>query len=85
VRYQIGLDTEKPFDAVILDLTIPGGMGGLETIRRLREIDPRVNAAISSGYTTDPIATDFRSAGFKAFIAKPYAIKALEEVLVSLR
>jgi PAS domain S-box-containing protein len=85
VRYQIALDAGKPFDAVILDLTIPGGMGGLETIRRLRDIDPRVSAAISSGYTNDPIATEYRAVGFKAFIAKPYSIKALEELLEGLR
>lgn len=84
VRYQIGLDSGKPFAAVILDLTVPGGMGGRETLGRLREIDPSVQAAISSGYTNDPIATTYGSEGFAAFVAKPYTLKTLEELLARI-
>lgn len=74
----------QPFDAVILDLTVPGGMGGKETIRRLLEIDPDVKAIVSSGYSTDPIMSDFRSYGFSAVAVKPYSVEALEETLARL-
>jgi CheY-like chemotaxis protein len=84
VQYQIGLDSGRPFDAVILDLTVPGGLGGPETLARLREIDPRVRAALSSGYTNHPAVNGWADTGFSAFIAKPYSIKALEEMLAGL-
>jgi PAS domain S-box-containing protein len=84
VQYQIGLDTGKRFDAVILDLTVPGGPGGPETLARLREIDPEVRAALSSGYTDHPAVADWAGAGFAAFIAKPYSLKAFEETLARL-
>jgi len=84
VQYQIGLDSGRRFDAVILDLTVPGGIGGPETFARLRQIDPGVRAALSSGYTDNPAVTDWANAGFAAFIAKPYSIKALEDLLARL-
>ncbi len=62
----------EPFDAVILDLTIPGGMGGEETIRKLLEIAPEAKAIVSSGYAHVPIMADFLEHGFKGMIAKPY-------------
>jgi PAS domain S-box-containing protein len=84
VQYQIGLDSGRRFDAVILDLTVPGGIGGPETVARLRQIDPGVRAALSSGYTDHPAVTDWASAGFAAFIAKPYSLKAFEDLLAKL-
>jgi CheY-like chemotaxis protein len=84
VQYQIGLDSGRRFDAVILDLTVPGGIGGPETVARLRQIDPGVRAALSSGYTDHPAITDWAGAGFAAFIAKPYSLKAFEELLAKL-
>ena len=60
----------QPFDAVILDLTVPGGMGGKETLARLLEIDPKVKAIASSGYSDDPIMADFHKYGFSAIIEK---------------
>ncbi len=84
VQYQIGLDSGRRFDAVILDLTVPGGSGGPETLARLRQIDPGVRAALSSGYTDHPAVTDWAGAGFAAFIAKPYSLKAFEELLAKL-
>ncbi len=84
VQYQIALDSGRRFDAVILDLTVPGGIGGPETLARLRQIDPGVRAALSSGYTDHPAVTDWAGAGFAAFIAKPYLLKNFEELLATL-
>ncbi|MCL6584402.1 MAG: PAS domain S-box protein [bacterium] len=74
-------ESKDPFCAVILDLTIPGGMGGKETIQKLREIDPEVRAIASSGYSNDPIMTEYQKYGFKGIVSKPYEIKELSEVL----
>jgi CheY-like chemotaxis protein len=71
----------KPFDAVILDLTIPGGMGGKETIRALRVIDPKVKAVVSSGYSNDPIMAEFKEYGFCGVIIKPYRLAELSQTL----
>ena len=74
-------ESGQPFDAVILDLTVPGGMGGKETIEKLLKIDPQVKAIVSSGYSDDPIMADFKNYGFSAVIAKPYRVVALSEIL----
>ncbi|MGA1876028.1 MAG: PAS domain S-box protein [bacterium] len=71
----------RPFDAVILDLTIPGGIGGKGTLQRLLEIDPEVRAIASSGYAHDPILSRYRDYGFKGGVAKPYEVRELSEVL----
>jgi CheY-like chemotaxis protein len=71
----------RPFVAVILDLTIPGGMGGKETIKKLLEIDPHVKAIVSSGYSDDLMMADFRKYGFCEVIAKPYKISELSKTL----
>ena len=72
----------QAFAAVILDLTVPGGMGGKETMARLREIDPQVKAVVSSGYSDDPIMADFQKYGFSGVIAKPYRISELGKILL---
>jgi two-component system, cell cycle sensor histidine kinase and response regulator CckA len=71
----------QPFAAVILDLTIPGGMGGLAAIERLRAIDPQVKALVSSGYANDPVMADFQHYGFSGVIEKPYSTQSLQEAL----
>jgi len=70
-----------PFAAAILDLTVPGGMGGKETIARLLEIAPQIKAVVSSGYSDDPIMADFQKYGFNGVISKPYKISELWKVL----
>jgi PAS domain S-box-containing protein len=71
----------KPFDVIIMDLTIPGGMGGKEAIRRILDIDPQAKAVVASGYATDPIIADFREYGFCERIAKPYKSEELHAIL----
>lgn len=71
----------QPFDVIILDLTIPGGMGGKETIARILEVDPGVKAIVSSGYSNDPVMANHRSYGFRGIVPKPYRIEELSQVL----
>ena len=79
--YRQALEEKKPFDAVILDLTVKRGMGGKETLKRLQELDPAVRAFVSSGYSTDPVITGFQHYGFMGALPKPYALKDLRLAL----
>jgi CheY-like chemotaxis protein len=79
--YRKALSGPNPFDAVIMDLTIPGGMGGKEAIRILREMDPQVRSIVSSGYSNDPVMANFREYGFSGVISKPYRMTELGEKL----
>jgi PAS domain S-box-containing protein len=79
--YQQAQAAGRPFTAVILDSTIPGGMGGRETIARLRTINPQVIALLSSGYANDPMMADCAQYGFRGVVAKPYTVEKLQEVL----
>ncbi len=84
--YKESLDNEQNFDLVILDLTIPGGMGGLETLDKLKEFNPDVKVIVSSGYSTDPIMANYSEYGFVGSIPKPFTIagvKACIDLLVS--
>ncbi|HDK44225.1 MAG TPA: response regulator, partial [Desulfobacteraceae bacterium] len=78
--YQEAMKDRHPFDYVILDLTVPGGMGGEETIKELRKIDPEVKAIVSSGYSSSPIMANFREYGFTAVAVKPYNIVELSRI-----
>ncbi len=75
--YEKAMQEGRPYDIVISDLTIPGGMGGKDTIKRLTEIDPNVCAIVSSGYSGDPVLSRHEEFGFSGMIAKPYEIDAL--------
>jgi len=75
--YEKAMLDGRPYDLFISDLTIPGGMGGQETIQRLTEIDPNVRAIVSSGYANDPVMSRHEEYGFCGMIAKPYEIDAL--------
>lgn len=75
--YQKAMAENRPFSAVILDLTVRGGMGGTETIRRLRALDPKVRAIVSSGYSEDAVMANYREHGFVAAVAKPYRLQEL--------
>jgi len=80
-EYKRALSENHPFSAVIMDLTVPGGMGGKEAIKALKEFDPSVKAIVSSGYSSDPAIVDFKSFGFVARVEKPYRIQELGQVL----
>jgi CheY-like chemotaxis protein len=69
----------RPFDLVMLDLTVHGGVGGYEAMLGLREIDPGVKAILMSGYSTDRIFLNYESAGFKAALAKPFDLAKVKE------
>jgi PAS domain S-box-containing protein len=79
--YTEAMSSSRPYDAVILDLTIPGGMGGKECMQHLRRLDPNVSAIVSSGYSTDPVMAEYKKHGFRGVVAKPYQIKELSETV----
>jgi len=83
-RYAEAEESGQPFNAIILDLTIPSSMGGKEAMKKLLEIDPDVKAIVSSGYSTDPIMADYKKYGFSAVVTKPYSAGELERVLRSV-
>ena len=80
-KYQAALDASVPYDAVILDLTIKGGMGGQATIQKLKEIDPTVKAIVSSGYSDNPVLADYQEYGFCEVVAKPYGMIEISQKL----
>lgn len=80
-KYRRAKAEGRPFDVVILDLTIRGGMGGLETFGKLKELDPGVTAVVSSGYSDDEVVATHRQHGFRAFLKKPYDMRELARVL----
>jgi PAS domain S-box-containing protein len=79
--YREKLEAGERFDAVILDLTLPGGMGGKEALKKLIEIDPTVNAIVSSGYATDATMSRYQDFGFRGVIAKPYEAAELGKIV----
>ncbi|HWR58739.1 MAG TPA: response regulator, partial [Thermodesulfovibrionales bacterium] len=82
--YEKAMEEGDPFSIVILDLSVPEGMGGKEAVQRLTEIDPKVKAIVSSGYSNDSIMAEFRDYGFKGVVSKPYTIKEISEALYSV-
>ena len=80
-KYQQALQEQQPFDLVVMDLTIPGGIGGKEAIRMLLDIDPKAKAIVSSGYSHDDVMANFRDYGFMGVIAKPYILDSFNKVI----
>lgn len=79
--YQHAKNSGEPFDAVVMDLMIPGGMGGLETIPLLCEFDPKIKAIVSSGYVNEPVMADYKKYGFVGMARKPYLVEELMAIL----
>ena len=78
------METGLPFDFVILDLTIPGGMGGKEAIKKILQIDPKAKVIVSSGYSNDPVMANYKEYGFSGVIAKPFQLKNLQKAINSV-
>jgi PAS domain S-box-containing protein len=79
--YQKSLEEGRPYALFILDLTVPGGMGGEETIRELLKVNSKINAVVSSGYSNEPVMSEYRKYGFKGAITKPYTMEQLQQAL----
>jgi PAS domain S-box-containing protein len=82
--YSRALESGNSFDLVIMDLIVASGMGGKDAVQKLREIDPKVKAIVSSGYANDPILKDFREHGFMGALVKPYDFQMLGKVIESV-
>ena len=83
-KFQSAKGIGKPFDVIIMDLTIPNGQGGRETIKQLRQLDREVKVVVSSGYSDDPIMADHQAYGFNAVMPKPYSFDKLQQVVAGL-
>lgn len=79
--YKNEKEAGRPFDLVILDLSVPEGLGGKETIALLKAYDPAVKAIVSTGHSNDPVVLDFMLYGFSGKLSKPYKISDLKELL----
>jgi CheY-like chemotaxis protein len=79
--YRNEKEAGSPFDLVILDLSVPEGLGGKEAIALLKAYDPNIRAIVSSGYTHDPVVQDFRRYGFSGVLSKPYKISDMKQIL----
>ncbi len=82
--YRAAMSEGRSFDAVIMDLTVPGGMGGLEAVSRILELDPDCRAIVSSGYSEQRIASNYRDYGFRAVLNKPYRMDELADTLAGV-
>lgn len=80
-KYKRALENKSPFDAVIMDLTVPGAMGGEEATQELLKLDPNAKAIVSSGYAHGPIMANYRQYGFRDVIVKPYRIDELGKII----
>jgi len=79
--YREAMEGGRKFDLVILDLVIPGGIGGKEVVGMLRQLDPELKAVISSGYTNDPVVENYARYGFDDALSKPYSLSELGDKL----
>ncbi|MCD6291847.1 MAG: PAS domain S-box protein [Deltaproteobacteria bacterium] len=75
--YNKARQSDAPIDLIIMDLTIPGGMGGREAMQKILQLDPQAKAIVSSGYSNGPIMSDYKKYGFRAALSKPFKIQEL--------
>lgn len=83
-KYEESMAAGRKYEVVIMDLTVPGGIGGREAMERLRRIDPTVCAIVSSGYSRDPVLANYRTYGFQAILPKPYGLEQLTKVMTTV-
>jgi len=81
--YKSAREEMVPFSLVIMDLTIPGGMGGVEAARQVLDFDPKAKLVVSSGYSADPVMANFSDYGFCAALEKPYNVAEVASILQS--
>ena len=79
--YKSAENNGKPYSAVIMDLTIPGGMGGKETAQHILAFDQKATLIVSSGYSNDPVMANYTEFGFSAYLKKPYSEEGLSTAL----
>ena len=79
--YQTAMLQETPYGLVIVDLTIPGAMGGKEAMATLLELDPEAKGIVCSGYSNDPVMADFKAYGFQGSCAKPFQFTLLSQIV----
>jgi PAS domain S-box-containing protein len=82
--YKAARDAGSPYSVVIMDLTVPGGMGGREAAEHILKIDPNACLIVSSGYSTDPVMSEFDTFGFCATLLKPYSIEEITKTLATV-
>ncbi len=80
-EYRRTMETGKPFSLAIVDLTVPGGMGGEETVKKLHHLHPGAQVLVTSGYTDNPVLARYRQYGFAGFLVKPFQVRELEQIL----
>lgn len=82
-KYIAAKQKGHPFDVTIMDLTIPGGMGGEETIKEILKLDPEAKAIVASGYSSDPVISDFATYGFRGYLVKPFSMLELDKAIAN--
>ena len=80
-KFQNARGSGEPYSLLIMDLTVPGAMGGKETMELLLRMDPGVRAIVSSGYSNDPVLADYRKYGFSGVVKKPYSVAELSRIV----
>jgi len=80
-KYRRAIDTDQPYDLVIVDLTIPGSRGGKDIIKRLKTVNSEVRAFITSGYSNDPVMLQPKDYGFLGALYKPFSMQELNQIL----
>ncbi len=82
--YRIAQERGRPFDVVLMDLTVPEGMGGAEAVKKILKLDSQAKVIVSSGYSEDPVMSDYADYGFSGVVAKPYGLTELSKAIHTL-
>ena len=83
-KYKLSLEQKRPFDAIIMDLTVRGGMGGREATAEILKLNPQAKVIVSSGYSTDGTLANYQEQGFIARLNKPFTLEELNNILIEV-